>query len=251
MGQTATPKNTVWCSAAWNYEYAVLPLATAYPVIGATPVTYDKLGTENTGTANTEKGDLGFCCYTLDVALANFVVPESDNTNTWDTTKLNKYTCPAKFGNNHEAAVAPNTPTTGAAFNLKDLSVKTQDWWCSDGTYNLTTATWSSATPGGFLKDTTEWNATDGVKLVMGNNDALVSTLDRRLELFLPACRQKKTICKASMIGETAAADGADAMKRTISATASGFGTGEKCTWTLRSLTKAPTFAVGGTTAGK
>lgn len=33
-------------------------------------------------------------------------------------------------------------------------------------------------------------------------------------------------------------------MKRTIVQTASGFSTSEKCTWTLRSKTKAPTFAI-------
>jgi len=38
-------KRTVWCSAAWNYEYVDLPLATAYPAVktgasGTVPATF-------------------------------------------------------------------------------------------------------------------------------------------------------------------------------------------------------------------
>ena len=87
--------NTVWCSAAWNYEYKSLPLATAYPVIGnqgvaASAVTYDKTGTGNDGTgANILKGDMGFCCYTLDSAKNYFSIGENTNISPWNTTKLN------------------------------------------------------------------------------------------------------------------------------------------------------------------
>ena len=95
MGQDASSKNTVWCSAAWNYEYKSLPLATAYPVIGnqgvpASAVTYDKTGTVNDGTGtNILKGDMGFCCYSLDAAVATFRIGENTNTGPWDTTKFN------------------------------------------------------------------------------------------------------------------------------------------------------------------
>ena len=104
MGQTPGPnpadvgavaKNTVWCSAAWNYEYKSLPLATAYPVIGnqgvaASAVSYDKTGTGNDGTGtNILKGDMGFCCYTLDTALSTFSVAENVSATSWSTTKLN------------------------------------------------------------------------------------------------------------------------------------------------------------------
>ena len=40
-------------------------------------------------------------------------------------------------------------------------------------------------------------------------------------------------------------------MKRTIVNSPSGFSTSEKCTWTLRSKTKAPTFAISQATKDK
>lgn len=76
---------------------------------------------------------------------------------------------------------------------------------------------------------------------------------DRRLELYLAACRQKKSICGDRTIADTVAAGNA-AGKRQISTGEWGFtkeGT-EKCTWFMKSKTKAPTFAVStGTTAAK
>ena len=126
----------------------------------------------------------------------------------------------------------------------------TTDWWCSDGTYLLTNDTWSTVGLGGsgFLSNTSDWGA-DGAKMIGVNTDNTISGGDRRLELFLAACRQKTAICGAAAIGETVT--GSETMRRTIAKTAGGFSEKEKCTWTLRSKTKAPTFAVGGTAAGK
>ena len=95
MGKTTGSRNTVWCSAAWNYEYKSLPLATAYPVIGnqgvaASAVTYDKTGTGNDGTgANILKGDLGFCCYDIFIGYDTFKIAEFTNLAPWETEKLN------------------------------------------------------------------------------------------------------------------------------------------------------------------
>ena len=76
---------------------------------------------------------------------------------------------------------------------------------------------------------------------------------DRRLELYLAACRQKKSICGDRTIADTVAAGNA-AGKRQIATGEWGFtkeGT-EKCTWFMKSKTKAPTFAVyTGSTAAK
>ena len=137
----------------------------------------------------------------------------------------------------------------GAAKNLKDKMV-VLDWWCSDGTYRLIDDTWSTVgmNGSGFLSETADWGA-DGLAMIgIGNGDTITGG-DRRLELFLAACRQKTAICGAAAVGESIT--GSETMKRTIATTTGGFSEKEKCTWTLRSKTKAPTFVVGGTAAGK
>ena len=65
-------------------------------------------------------------------------------------------------------------------------------------------------------------------------------------------CRQKRTICGIASVGETVT--GSETMKRTIAggaANAGKFNDTEKCTWVLRSKTKAPTFVISNTTAAK
>ena len=50
----------VWCSAAWNYSYTVLPITEAYP---SAKVTYTFSLTGGANLAATGTGDLGGCCY--------------------------------------------------------------------------------------------------------------------------------------------------------------------------------------------
>ena len=53
---------------------------------------------------------------------------------------LNKWTCPAKFAAGYAAAgtiIAANTATN---------FITATNWWCSDGTFNLTTAAGTGTT---------------------------------------------------------------------------------------------------------
>lgn len=99
------------------------------------------------------------------------------------------------------------------------------------GTANLTAA--------GTLKGAkTEFAATAAA------TDEIKIANDRRLELFMAACRQKKTICGgANQIPDTGASS---TMLRTV--VAANMSTFEKCTWTMSSKTKAPTFKISGGT---
>lgn len=58
------------------------------------------------------------------------------------------------------------------------------------------------------------------------------------------ACRQKKLICGGSNITAESAASLKTGVTRAIVAAATGFSGGEKCTWVLESISKAPTFKI-------
>lgn len=75
--------------------------------------------------------------------------------------------------------------------------VSATSWWCSDTSYNLTTAAGSS-TPGATASI---FKATKAgfIAAASGTNDILPG-YDRRLDLFFAACRQKKLICGAGMV---------------------------------------------------
>lgn len=156
------------------------------------------------------------------------------------STLFNKWTCPAKY----DAMVADAAPSTFATLKV---NLTNKNWWCSDGSYNLTAAA-AYATEGATA---TENEATIGAGtklLTVANLNGDSDTNDRRDELILQACRQKNSICGAGHVleGETAAN-----MKRTIKGDAtSGFSSLEKCTWVLRSKSKAPTFAIGQASSG-
>ena len=170
MGKTSSNKATVWCSAAWNYEYTNLPLGTAgsastqvnYPQRPAdnasfTALTYDATGALNDGTApNAGKGDMGFCCYTMDdmrltmntkATVITQADPATSSSGTWKASTLNKWTCPAKFSGGWAADAAPDSggAPPSAAYTSLNTGIKfSTDWWCSDGTYNLTTTTFGA-----------------------------------------------------------------------------------------------------------
>jgi len=75
--------------------------------------------------------------------------------------------------------------------------------------------------------------------------------LDRRNELFYAQCRQKNKICGAGHVDEaTASATGTNTATRAIDFSANGFSAEEKCTWVLRSKTKAPSFTITNATGG-
>ena len=69
-GKDSSGLQNVWCSAAWNYEYKVLPVAEAYPVANQANNSFDATGAENDAStaAKKTKGDLGFCCYNMVIA---------------------------------------------------------------------------------------------------------------------------------------------------------------------------------------
>lgn len=48
---------------------------------------------------------------------------------------LNKWTCPAKYGGPHATA-----GTITAAATPASNFITATNWWCSDGTFNLTTS---------------------------------------------------------------------------------------------------------------
>ena len=58
---------TIWCSAAWNYEYVNLDLIFDLPVQTADTnnVATFQLNGIVTNDSKNVKGDLGFCCYKM------------------------------------------------------------------------------------------------------------------------------------------------------------------------------------------
>jgi len=128
------------------------------------------------------------------------------------------------------------------------MTHSTNNWWCSDGTYNLTDS--DAYGTGGAnahwnLKDSSEFAAAAENTLVLAADP---TTVDKRLDLFLAACRQKRTICGNGHVEE----GGDDASRaRTISKATDSFSSSEKCTWVMRSKTKAPTFSITNATAAK
>ena len=109
----------------------------------------------------------------------------------------------------------------------------TTSWWCSDGTFLMkadTTNHGSGSTDQSFLGAVADYAS---------GKEALLNVKaanDRRLELFYQACRQKDSICGATLIPETpTSATDLTNQKRTIQTTTGGFESGEKCTWVMRS----------------
>lgn len=58
------------------------------------------------------------------------------------------------------------------------------------------------------------------------------------------ACRQKLLICGSANISAENAAALKTGVTRQIVGAATGFSGGEKCTWVLESVSKAPTFKI-------
>jgi hypothetical protein len=140
--------------------------------------------------------------------------------------------CPAKFTNDWTA--------TGSTKKIDpDLGMATTNWWCSDGSYNLKADALygtAGATASGLKAVIADFAAASG----NAATSEIVPGDDKRLELFMAACRQKKINCGgSSMIPETGT------MSRVVLAT-SGMTSLEKCTWTMMSLTKAPSFKISG-----
>ena len=71
---------------------------------------------------------------------------------------------------------------------------------------------------------------------------------DRRNELMYAACRQRRQICGANHVEE---GESEAKRKRTVLGAEPGMNSSEKCTWIMRSKTKAPTFAISNKVAGK
>ena len=80
-GGANTAITSVWCSGAWNYSYATLPMTQFYPkqIDGATGYVFSKLGGANTTAA--AEGDLGGCCYDI-TTISAFVNVVSANAGT-------------------------------------------------------------------------------------------------------------------------------------------------------------------------
>jgi hypothetical protein len=240
-GAGADPR-TVWCSAGWNYEYTALLITKDYAIKAATAHTWNVKG-DGDGAVALVAGDQGSCCYSM---AAIILVADGDKTDAGadlNTKILNKWTCPAKYTWDNSAVKKENA--------YADVVISTKNWWCSDGSYNLT-ADDAYATKGATAtSNSATWVPNAGAKPLL--DKALLTsaddTDDRRDELFLQACRQKRSICEAMRVAE----GGDDASrKRTIKTDNTfGFSSKEKCTCVLRSKTKAPTFAIGQTTKDK
>jgi hypothetical protein len=204
---------------------------------------WDVAGAAAAGASGTGKnGDLGFCCYEAGVFNAEAAKPVSGNP-TFDLQKLNKWTCPAKF--------TGDWPASNAAYDntsvITTMAHSTNNWWCSDGTYNLTNSDaygTDGAAAASNVKDATIFAASNVVGTLILPADR--SATDKRLDLFLAACRQKRTICGAGHVP-----DDGTAQSRTIVKDANSFSSSEKCTWVMRSKTKAPTFSITNATAAK
>jgi len=151
------------------------------------------------------------------------------------TTIFNKWNCPAKFTNEWIA--------DGDKTKLSSIVMSAKNWWCSDGSFNLTddaaygTKGATASMNGATINTQDGKKMFDSAKLILNQYDK-----DRRDELLFAQCRQKNKMCGASKIDEA----GTDANNlRTISAdNTNGFDADEKCTWVLRSKTKAPTFVI-------
>ena len=65
---------------------------------------------------------------------------------TWKASTLNKWTCPAKFAGGYAADAAPDSAnaTPVPAYTSINSIITNKDWWCSDGTFNLTTNTFGT-----------------------------------------------------------------------------------------------------------
>ena len=69
---TAATITSVWCSAAWNYSYTLLPITEAYPNAHSGTYAFSLTGGAATTTAAT--GDLGGCCNASSVVAAYIVI---------------------------------------------------------------------------------------------------------------------------------------------------------------------------------
>lgn len=249
---TGGANRTVWCSAGWNYEYTELKIDKAYPLakIGAStsePSGWLLAGTGNGDTpADQKSGDQGACCYSSDV-MATFaaLINNGAVANGLKTDLFNKWTCPAKFTSSWLAS----GPASDWFTTKTKLVMSLKPWWCSDGSYNLTAddaygTTGATASNNNAVLDTTGGNAFFTAADFYPN----AFDKDRRDELLLAQCRQKRTICENKNVVESATAS---TMKRTLKSGANGFYFKEKCTWVLRSKTKAPTFSISNATINK
>jgi hypothetical protein len=242
---------TVWCSAGWNYEYTELALDKVYPTqanaaaAANTVVAWEVTGVGN-GTTALKKGDQGFCCYKMsEIETIADVLNDAAGADSLNVRLINKWTCPAKY-------------TYGGAkkkgSEYAQVTISTNNWWCSDGSYNLAITADDTYATAGITATSNQktWNTTTNNSKKLLDKTKLNYAADNRIrrdELFLQACRQKRLVCGQGSVPE----GGTTAqMKRTIvKAATGGFSSLEKCTWTLRSKTKAPTFVIGNTTAAK
>jgi hypothetical protein len=160
------------------------------------------------------------------------------------TKVFNRWICPAKFTFNNAAAKKSK--------NIADVTLSTKNWWCSDGSYNLTdddtyATKGAAATSNSAVWATTAGNAIlDKTQLLEAADDQ-----DRRDELMLQACRQKRLVCGDMRVKEDAALTDSNRERKVAGNATGGFSALEKCTWALRSKTKAPTFVIGNTTKDK
>lgn len=79
-----------------------------------------------------------------------------------DTVKFNKYTCPAKLTGD------PTTVANYAAGTATAMAHSANNWWCSDGSYNLAvvsddTYSTGGADPSSNMKDPTAWGTSADV----------------------------------------------------------------------------------------
>ena len=72
--------------------------------------------------------------------------PAAATDGTWKASTLNKWTCPAKFGGGWAADAAPDSGNASpvAAYTSLSAIITNKDWWCSDGTFNLTQDTFGT-----------------------------------------------------------------------------------------------------------
>ena len=224
-GATGSAITTVWCSAAWNYEYKA---GLDYP--GAAEVT---------GAFHPETNDQGTCCYAASTMSAVY----DQSALTGQRNLLNKWTCPSKFSSGWAAGGSADD-------TVAKLALKASSWWCSDGSYVLEASTaqgTAGSTSSSFAGDKANWpvdntaSAADNYRQLLQQPD-----YDRRFDLFLAACRQRVDICG----GTSLVIDDKDpsTMARQPSA---DFTKSEKCTWILQSKSKAPTFSISNEAAGK
>ena len=124
--------------------------------------------------------------------------------------------------------------------------IKTSNWWCSDGTYNLKdNDVYGTQGANGVsnLGNESHYKAGAESKLIKS-----AASGDRRNELMYAACRQRRQICGPNHIEEN---DTEANRKRVVLGAEPGMNSSEKCTWIMRSKTKAPTFVISNARAGK